>query len=62
MLAVDPNSTNRHDRSSCPTCGATAGGCQGLHWLGGRYCCAECTGDHDATAATPAASSGEGKR
>ncbi len=38
----------RRDRGLCPSCEATAGGCRGLHFLGGRFCCEACAGDHDA--------------
>ena len=49
MLATDPSSpARRSDRARCPHCDATPGGCDGLHWLAGRWCCTACTGTHDA--------------
>lgn len=47
MLAVDPDRPTRRDHNTCPHCGATPGGCRGRHWLGGRFCCDTCRGDHD---------------
>ena len=47
MKAAPETSSRRVDRSVCPYCEATPGGCEGLHWLGRRWCCEACGGDHD---------------
>lgn len=39
----------RTDRKTCPSCEATASGCRGHKFLSGRYCCEQCTGNHDQT-------------
>jgi hypothetical protein len=46
MLATDPD-RKPPSRALCPHCGATPGGCNGLHFMGGRYCCPRCTGEHE---------------
>ena len=45
--------TRPRSRSLCPYREATPGGCNRLHFIGGRFCCARCEergGDHDAEA------------
>lgn len=46
MLASDPD-RKRPSRKVCPTCGASPGGCNGLRFMSGRFCCTACRGDHD---------------
>lgn len=40
--------TQPRSRALCPYCEATPGGCKGLQFIGGRFCCEACDGDHDA--------------
>jgi hypothetical protein len=48
MRAADPD-LKPPSRKLCPHCGATPGGCRGLAFVSGRYCCNPCSnGDHDA--------------
>lgn len=52
LLAADPEGPRRRtDRNLCSHCEATPGGCQGMHWIRGQFCCAACAGDHDGSAA-----------
>lgn len=44
---TDTRPTTSTTRALCAHCGATPGGCQSLHLLGGRRCCTSCVGDHE---------------
>ena len=49
MRATDPN-PKPSSRKLRPSCGATPGGCNGLHFMAGRKCCEACdlhNGNHD---------------
>ena len=35
-------------RALCRHCGAAPSGCDALHLLGGRRCCTNCAGNHEA--------------
>ena len=39
--------TKPRQRKLCLFCEGTPGGCEALHTIGGRRCCAACDGDHD---------------
>ena len=48
MYATDQDQApKRTDRKSCPGCGASVAGCEGVRWLRGFWCCPRCAGNHD---------------
>lgn len=50
LLAAAPYDVPRRgDRATCPNCKASPAGCDGNHWLRGRWCCESCQGSHDDT-------------